>query len=436
MSGLVSQLGKLPFFDGLPSSAVEEIVGAAHAQSFAAGDVLMRQGEAGGHAIVVIEGEVEILALTVSGETRLATAGGATLLGEIAVLAGMPRTATVRAIAPGRLLRIEGAVFSAVAERHPRMLRNVVTRLGGQIGAYNSAVAVYTEALAALERDAFDEAMLDSLNNPSPELVNFSVTFRKMANQIRLRQRHREEMASAAAIQHAMLPDPLPKDREPARVELFAAMRPAREVGGDFYDAFFLGPNRLALSIGDVSGKGVPAALFMAVCQTTLRMALRESPDDLGRALARANDLLEAENSTGVFATLFAMVIDLEAGTAVCCNCGHNPPLLLRADGAIEELQTDAMALGVIGGVDYDTRQVAFSPGDRLLLYTDGVTEAHDAAEELFEDDRLSQAARKHGGGDVRGLVEGVFAEVDAFAAGAPQHDDITCLAIGFHHAG
>lgn len=432
MSALVSQLGRHSLFDGLPPDAVGEIVAGAREEAFAAGDLLMRQGEAGDHAIVVVDGEVEILALTASGEARLATVAGTALLGEIAVLAGLPRTATVRAIAPGRLLRIDGAAFNAVAERHPRLLRHVVTRLGAQIGAYNRAVAVYTEALAALERDEFDDAMLDSLDNPSPELVNFSVTFRKMANQIRLRQRHREEMASAAAIQNAMLPDPLPKDREPARIELFAAMRPARDVGGDFYDAFFLGPDRLAVSIGDVSGKGVPASLFMAVCQTTLRMVLRESPDDIARALAKANDLLEAENRTGVFATLFVMVIDLDHGTVVYCNCGHNPPLLLHADGTVGMLQPNGMALGVVGGIDFDAGEAAFSPGDRLLLYTDGVTEAHDPAGELFEDERLAAAASRHGGGDVRALVDGVFAEVDGFAAGAPQHDDITCLALGF----
>jgi phosphoserine phosphatase RsbU/P len=436
MTELGSQLGRHALFDGLPSYVVEEIVVGARAESFAAGDVLMRQGETGDHAIVVVDGEVEILALTASGEVSLATVRGITLLGEIAVLADMLRTATVRATEPGLLLRVDGAIFRNVADQHPQILRHVVTRLGGQIGAYNRAVAVYTDALAALERDAFDDAMLDSLDNPSPELVNFSVTFRKMANQIRLRQRHREEMASAAAIQSSMLPDPLPHDREPARVDIFAAMRPAREVGGDFYDAFFLGPDRLAVLIGDVSGKGVPAALFMAVCQTTLRMALRDSPDDIGRALARANNLLEAENRTAVFATLFAVVIDLPNGSAVYCNCGHNPPLLLRADGGVEMLQPNATALGVIGGLDYNPLQVALSPRDRLLLYTDGVTEAHNPGEELFEDNRLVAAARKHGGGDVGALVDGVLAEVNEFAADAPQHDDITCFALAFRPAG
>src|SRR5690606_20192209 len=157
-------------------------------------------------------------------------------------------------------------VFNSLADENPGILRHVVGQLGTRLKSLNSAIGVYTDALAALEKDVFDRSILDSLNNPSAELVNFAETFRRMAEQIALRQRQREELASAAAIQHAMLPEPLPRDRH-ERFDLFTAMRPAREVGGDFYDAFFLDRDRLVITIGDVSGKGVPASLFMAVCQ-------------------------------------------------------------------------------------------------------------------------------------------------------------------------
>jgi hypothetical protein len=248
----------------------------------------------------------------------------------------------VRATATGSLLKIDKAAFNRIADENPGILRTVIAQLGGQIGTYNRAVAVYTNALAALERDEFDETMLANLTNPSPELMNFAATLRSMANQFVRRQRHLEEMASAAAIQQAMLPDPLPQDSPRGRMSMFAVMRPAREVGGDFYDAFFLDPDRLVVSVGDVSGKGIPAALFMAVCQTTLRMALREQPDALGRAMSRANRLLEAENKASMFATFFGAVIDLRTGRFSYCNCGHNPPLLQRADGTMEMLHPTA----------------------------------------------------------------------------------------------
>src|SRR6185312_5388463 len=302
MSTTEQQLHRLPLFRTLPHEAIAELVSGAVSETFLPGDVLLRQGDASHHAIIIIEGEVEVLVVIASGEVKLASLPGVVLLGS--------------------LLKIDKAVFNRVADEHPAILRSVITQLGGQIGTYNRAVAVYTNALAALERDEFDEAMLANLNNPSPELMNFAETLRKMANQFVLRQRHLEEMASAAAIQQAMLPDPLPQDSLHERVSMFAAMRPAREVGGDFYDAFFLDPDRLVVSMGDVSGKGVPAALFMAVCQTTLRMALREHPDAIGRALGRANSLLEAENKASMFATFFGAIVDLPTGRVSYCNCG------------------------------------------------------------------------------------------------------------------
>jgi serine phosphatase RsbU (regulator of sigma subunit) len=432
MSTTEQQLHRLPLFRTLPHEAIAELVSGAVSETFLPGDVLLRQGDASHHAIIIIEGEVEVLVVIASGEVKLASLPGVVLLGEIGTLADLPRTATVRAVLPGSLLKIDKAVFNRVADAHPTILRSVITQLGGQIGTYNRAVAVYTNALAALERDEFDEAMLANLNNPSPELMNFAETLRKMANQFVLRQRHLEEMASAAAIQQAMLPDPLPQDSLHQRVSMFAAMRPAREVGGDFYDAFFLDPDRLVVSMGDVSGKGVPAALFMAMCQTTLRMALREHPDDLGRALGRANSLLEAENKASMFATFFGAIIDLPTGRVSYCNCGHNPPLLQRSNGTLELLQPNGAALGVIDLDDYEAAQVTLERGDRLLLYTDGVTEANDEDGQFFGDERLAQAAASNRSAPPQIFIEGIIADLDSFVGKAPQHDDITCLVLDF----
>ncbi|MFC6486438.1 PP2C family protein-serine/threonine phosphatase [Nitratireductor sp. GCM10026969] len=396
-----------------------------------AGDVLLRQGEVSDSAIVILEGTVEVVAQTTSGSVCLATIREQALLGEIGILANLRRTATVRAIEPGCLLRIGRDQFNSIAEGEPQVLRYVIGQLGGQIRAFNTAVGVYTDALAALEREEFDSEMLENLNNPPAELVNFAATFKKMARQIALKRQHREEMANATAIQRAMLPQPLPQDLS-RRAELFAAMRPAHDVGGDFYDAFFVDEDRLAVTIGDVSGKGVPASLFMAVCQTTIRMALREEPDDIGRALERANGLLEAENTTSTFATFFGAIVDLRTGRMSYTNCGHNPPILRRCDGGMEELASEGIALGVLSPAGYTTSETVLHRGDRLLLFTDGITEAHDAKGALFEEERLRAAFDKHHKLDARAFVEGILAETEAFAGNAPQHDDLTCLALTF----
>jgi serine phosphatase RsbU (regulator of sigma subunit) len=431
----LSPLRAHPLIEVLPEAAFERLLLEGRPGKAEAGAVLVSQGKASDDAILLMEGTVEVVAETVSGEIRLASVGAPALLGEIGVIAGLPRTATIRALDHVRFLSVGKDVFNRLADESPQILRYVVGRLGGQLKSLNSAIGVYTDALVALENETFDQSVFDNLNNPSAELANFAETFRRMAEQIALRQRQREELAGAAAIQNGMLPDPMPVDRA-GRFELFAAMRPAREVGGDFYDAFFLDADRLVVTIGDVSGKGVPAALFMAVCQTTLRMTLRESRSEIGEAVERANALLEMENPASMFATFFGAILDLRDGSVSCCNCGHNPPLIQRRDGTVEALPAGGIALGVLSPADCETRSTRLSAGDRLLFYTDGVTEAHDPRGELFEDERLHASVAGRAGLDPRRLVEGVFEDVHAFADGAPQHDDLTCLAIAYRGTG
>jgi serine phosphatase RsbU (regulator of sigma subunit) len=423
-----------PFIQALPEASFDRLLSEGKPGTAEPGAVLLVQGAASDAAILLIEGAVEVVAETVSGEIRLASVDAPALLGEIGVIADLPRTATIRARARVSFLSIGKDVFNHMAEESPQILRHVVGRLGGQLKSLNSAIGVYTDALVALENETFDQSVFDKLNNPSAELVNFAETFRRMAEQIALRQRQREELAGAAAIQNGMLPDPMPVDRA-GRFELFAAMRPAREVGGDFYDAFFLDADRLVVTIGDVSGKGVPAALFMAVCQTTLRMTLRESTADIGGAIERANGLLEMENPASMFATFFGAIVDLRDGSLSYCNCGHNPPLIQRRDGATETLPPGGIALGVISPAGCETRTARLETGDRLLFFTDGVTEAHDRRGDLFEDDRLRASVAAHARLDARGLVEGVFEDVNVFAGDAPQHDDLTCLALSYRGA-
>jgi sigma-B regulation protein RsbU (phosphoserine phosphatase) len=283
--------------------------------------------------------------------------------------------------------------------------------------------------LAALERPDFDPAILDELLNPAPELVNFARTFRKMAEQIILRRTQHDEMASAASIQRAMLPPPLPQGSCAGRLALHAVMRPAREIGGDFYDFFQIGDNRLGIVIGDVSGKGVPASLFMAITRTVIRLVARQD-DDLAIGIGRANALLSAENDSAMFVTLIYGVLDFTTGMLTYCNCGHNPPLVIRGDGAREKLMLTGLPLGVMPDAEYATRAIVLAAGDRLFLYTDGVTEAstEDGAE--FGEWRLEAAIDELRHSPARNMVEDLVQRVDAFAAGAPQADDITCLAL------
>jgi serine phosphatase RsbU (regulator of sigma subunit) len=256
------------------------------------------------------------------------------------------------------------------------------------------------------------------------------LTDRIVAAQAAQRRAHEAEMASAAAIQRAMLPGAGQSDFAEGRLDIFAHMIPAREVGGDLYDIVKLDGGRVMVSIGDVCGKGVPASLFMAVTQTIMRLVVRFD-QDLKTEINSANNLVAANNREEMFTTLFCGLLDVSSGTMTYCNCGHNAPLVLRKDAStFETLRPCGPPLGVLDDSNYVPRSIALAPGDVLVLYTDGVTEAENTQRALFGNQRLEEAVLEKRGAPARDVVEHVIARVTAFAKGAVQSDDITCVAV------
>jgi serine phosphatase RsbU (regulator of sigma subunit) len=256
------------------------------------------------------------------------------------------------------------------------------------------------------------------------------VADRVMAEQAEQQRMREAEMASAAAIQRAMLPSLQQGEPSDGPLDIFARMVPAREVGGDLYDLVKTDGDRLVVTIGDVCGKGVPASLFMAMTQTVMRLVVR-SGQDLQAEIESANDLLCADNKEDMFTTLFCGVLDVSSGTMSYANCGHNPPLLLRkGESTFETLRACGPPLGTFGGTKYVPRSVALTPGDMLLLYTDGVTEAEDPQEAQFGTKRLEQALLEMRGQPAQAVVDHVIKRVVEFARGAAQSDDITCVAV------
>jgi serine phosphatase RsbU (regulator of sigma subunit) len=256
------------------------------------------------------------------------------------------------------------------------------------------------------------------------------VADRLMAEQAEKQRAREAEMASAAAIQRAMLPTLQQGEPSDGPLDIFARMVPAREVGGDLYDLVKADGNRLVVTIGDVCGKGVPASLFMAMTQTVMRLVVR-SGQDLQAEIESANNLLCADNKEDMFTTLFCGVLDVPSGAMSYANCGHNPPLLLRkGESTFEALRACGPPLGTFGGTKYVPRSVALAPGDMLLLYTDGVTEAEDPQEAQFGTKRLEQALLEMRGQPAQAVVDHVIERVVEFAHGAAQSDDITCVAV------
>lgn len=241
------------------------------------------------------------------------------------------------------------------------------------------------------------------------------------------------ELNVARNIQHDMLPCIFPAFPERNEFDIYATMDPAKEVGGDFYDFFLVDDHHLAIVISDVSGKGVPAALFMVIAKTLIKNQTQPGVP-LGEVFTRVNDQLCENNGEGMFVTSFMGVLDLNTRELTFVNAGHNPPLLCRKGGGFEFLKTKpGFVLAGLENMIYKEDSIQLGAGDRIFLYTDGVTEAINSSTELYGDDRLVAALNQDVNLSPEQLLAAVKTSMDAFTAGAEQFDDITMLALEVH---
>jgi phosphoserine phosphatase RsbU/P len=419
----------LPVFAGLPQQACVELIQSGTLMEFDEEQLLVRQAEQSDYALVLVNGTVEVFVESKYGSVVLASLEAPALVGEIGVFTNVSRTASIRAKTKVQAVRLGVDNLHHFGQQNPKFLSSLMLQLGRRFETFNKAIGFYSHALGALERDDFDPALLDDLRNPLPELVDFSRSFVRLAEQIMLKRAHREEMANAKAIQVSMLP--LDEILQPCRpyVDIHAMMRPAREVGGDLYDFFLIDPDRLAITIGDVCGKGIPAALFMAMTQMVMRYMLRQEAD-VGAAATAGNALLAASNREMMFATFFCCVIDLRTGHVSYTCCGHHSPLILRKNRAIVTIPMSSLPLGIGENTQYKTNSLSLDPGDQMFLYTDGFIDAVNTEEDRFGDERLHAAVERLRIEQADRIVPELMKSVDEFAGGEPQFDDLTAVLV------
>lgn len=239
------------------------------------------------------------------------------------------------------------------------------------------------------------------------------------------------ELSAAREIQMSLVPKTFPPVPVREEFSIYATLEPAREVGGDLYDFYFAGENRFFFMIGDVSGKGVPAALFMAVTRTVMKAKIEPGDGRLGLIVSNVNQTLCEGNDASMFVTAFCGFLDISTGDVTYVNAGHNPPVIVKADGSSSFLKVAAnVPLGVLSGVNYAEAKLHLDSGDMLVLYTDGVTEAMNRQKEFYTEARLLEILDGANRISTHDVVEKTVASVHQFAAGASPADDITLLAV------
>ena len=243
-----------------------------------------------------------------------------------------------------------------------------------------------------------------------------------------LKERMEAELNVARDIQMSMLPLIFPAFPDSQEFAIYSALKSAREVGGDFYDYYLIDDKHFCMCVGDVSGKGVPAALFMAISKSLIKSKTGDvrSPAII---LGSVNNEMSEDNPAFMFVTVFLAVLNIETGALVYTNAGHNPPLLKgKGGGVVKVTDIHGPVVGIMTGVEYGESKLEMSKGDVLLMFTDGVTEAMNVRDELYSEERLVELMRQMECGSVENVVESVLKDVEAYSGEAEQSDDITIL--------
>ena len=317
-------------------------------------------------------------------------------------------------------------LLNRIKEQERPTLRSVI------VSAYGDIENIRT----AMNRGAFDFVIKPI------DLNDLEITIDKSLNDLRVLKEAmqsrdqllfiKHELGIATEIQTSILPKMFPPFPDRKEFDIYAKMIPAREVGGDLYDFFLIDKSRIGVIIGDVSGKGIPAAMFMAVSKTLLKAtALKGIPPDT--CLASVNSILVDESLPSMFVTVFYGIFDTRNGSFEYCNGGHNPPYIINKEGQVRQLDNrGGVFLGALKNLEYESNVVMLQPGETLFLITDGITEAMNPGEEMFGEKRTEESLQSHAGESLNDLVENMIKEVQAFAGAQEQSDDMTCLTLRY----
>jgi phosphoserine phosphatase RsbU/P len=402
----------IPLFASLPSDEIEHLARSLRPRTIPEQTLLLQEGGMGDRLYILLEGQAEIIkALGTDAERLLGIEEAGSVIGEMSLFSGHGRhTASVRARTPLRVLEVSRAEFDALLSRQPGLTQAMARTLSGRLDeSENQTIRDLLEKNLQL-RQAYDE-----LKAAQAQLIE--------------KERLEAELDVARSIQRSILPRTKP--RLPG-FEVGVLMEPMRSVGGDLYDFIPLDGNRLGIVVGDVSGHGVPAAIFMALAYSLLHAEARRAGSP-GEALRNLNYHLLGMNQSSMFVTVLYGILDGDTREFEYARAGHELPVLMNAQGEVAELPSGSgQMLGLFPNPRLDEQRVILSPGSLLLLYTDGVNEAMDRQGRQFGLQGLLAALCA--GGPARGTAQdtcnAAFAAVRAHSDAEALHDDVLLVAV------
>ena len=380
-------------FEGFQIRQLERILEFSSHRQLATGEVLIEVGANNSTLFVLYEGELHIIVEDLGTNLVLPVKAGE-CIGEMSLILDRPTSAYAVAQKPSKLLLMPEGIFWEEFANTRQGVRNLMSIMTKRLRRNNLAL------------------------------------IQKMEEQLHFKNLQKE-MEAAGKIQTNMIPDPARLLAKYIQVDVHAVLKQTFEVGGDFYDALALDDEHIYFAIGDASGKGMSAALFMIRAMTAMRMTVMNSPFE--QVLPRVNEILMRNNEETMFVSLFGGILNVKNGHLRYVNAGHNPTVAALGGRAFELLP---MPLGSVLGVTtenvFTVAEIQLENGDILLLYTDGVTEASRGDEVIFEESRLLEALSQADRSSMKELVTSLEESVTQFISGAPQYDDITILGLKY----
>ena len=367
--------------DGQMPEGSRLLLEAMELKTFEAGQDIVTEGDPPEDGMyIILEGDAHVL---VGENTLVNELSAGDVVGELALIKDGVRKATVRAVTPAACANISRKLFLEIADSNRKVYAALLELL------YTKTTMMVTE-----------------------------------------RERLKSEIEIASRIQTGFLPKSFERFCQLPDVKITARMKPAKGVGGDFYDVFLIDNDRLCFLVADVSGKGVPAALFMTLAKTHIKNYMMLNMP-IGDVAELVNNRLNEDNEEELFVTAFVCVLDTRNNRLTFVNAGHNKPFISRNKGPFKQVECQVdFVLGIMEEMPYREQSMELLPGDRFCLYTDGVTEAFDIDGEMFGDQGLEDSLNSHmeDAGEPEALIRELYEDVERFAKGADQSDDITVV--------